>query len=116
MIPIINNLLEIGTVGAANANIQKHEAAIVAPTRGLAIQIHHEARKLAHNSSLKTVIVYGGTASTHQRTQVQNGCNILVGTPGRLNDFIKHGMFDFSNVKFLVFDEADRLLVIIVIR
>ena len=96
--------------GASHGMIQKPEVVIIAPTRELAIQINQEARKFSHNSCIKTVIVYGGTVSSSQRSNVQNGCNILVATPGRLKDFVEKRVLDFSNVKFLILDEADRML------
>lgn len=108
--PVINILLEQGVNGGSPNQVQKPEVIIVAPTRELAVQIHHESRKFSHNSVLKSVIIYGGTVSSHQRSSVQNGCNILVATPGRLKDFIERQIFDFSSVKFFILDEADRML------
>ena len=83
---------------------------IIAPTRELAIQIYNEARKFANDSVLKTVIIYGGTVVSHQLSQLGKGCNILVATPGRLKHFVENGALDFSNVQFLILDEADRML------
>ena len=57
----------------------------MSPTRKLAIQIYNEAGKFSHNAVLKTVIVYGGTVVGHQKQKLAGGCNILIGTPGRLN-------------------------------
>jgi len=90
--------------------VQHPEVVIVAPTRELAIQTYREARKFANNSVLKTVIIYGGTVVSHQLNEVQKGCNILVATPGRLKHFVEDGALDFSNVQFLILDEADRML------
>ena len=56
------------------------------------------------------MIVYGGTNVQHQIAKVQSGCNILVATPGRLKDLVDRGVLDFASVKFLVLDEADRML------
>ena len=105
----MNILLEQG-VAPSHGMVQKPEVVIVAPTRELAIQIHREACKFAYNSVLKSVIIYGGTVTSHQRSNVQAGCNILVATAGRLKDFLERGVFDFSCVKFLILDEADRML------
>lgn len=110
MVPVLNILLEQGVAGASHNMSQSPEVVIIAPTRELAIQIHREAVKFAHNSVLKAVIVYGGTVVHHQRSTVQAGCNILVATPGRLKDFVEKKIVDFSKVKFFILDEADRML------
>merc|ERR1711922_51680 len=83
---------------------------VVTPTRELAIQIHNEARKFAQGSMMKSVVAYGGTSVFYQASQLQRGCNILVATPGRLLDFVEKGRVSLSNCKFLVLDEADRML------
>jgi len=56
------------------------------------------------------VVAYGGTSVFYQASQLQRGCNILVATPGRLLDFVEKGRVSLSNCKFLVLDEADRML------
>lgn len=63
-------------------------AMVIAPTRELADQIYREARKFSQNTSLRPVVCYGGVSVAHQLRQVQSGCHLLVGTPGRLKDFI----------------------------
>merc|ERR1711972_917643 len=73
-------------------------------------QIHNEARKFAQGSMMKSVVAYGGTSVFYQASQLQRGCNILVATPGRLLDFVEKGRVSLSNCKFLVLDEADRML------
>lgn len=108
--PVINILLESGVAGGSPGQVQSPEVVIMAPTRELAVQIHHESRKFSHNSTLKSVIIYGGTSVAHQRSSVQSGCNILVATAGRLKDFVEKQVFDFANVKFFILDEADRML------
>merc|ERR1719204_2698069 len=59
---------------------------------------------------MKSVVAYGGTSVFYQASQLQSGCNILVATPGRLLDFVEKGRVSLSNCKFLVLDEADRML------
>lgn len=110
LVPVINILLEMGVNGGVPGYCQKPDVVVMSPTRELAIQICNEACKFSHNSVLKTVIVYGGTAVAHQKQKLAGGCNILIGTPGRLKDFMEHGYIDFSNVKFFILDEADRML------
>ena len=88
----------------------KPTALIMAPTRELAIQIFNEARKFSVGSVLKVCIVYGGTAVSHQYKTIQKGCHVLVGTPGRLWDFVERGRISFVDLKFFILDEADRML------
>ena len=109
LVPVMHILLEKG-VSPSHGMMQKPEVVILAPTRELAIQIHREAVKFSHNSVLKSAILYGGTMTGHQRSAIQNGCNILVATTGRLKDFLERGIFDFSGLKYLILDEADRML------
>jgi superfamily II DNA/RNA helicase len=68
------------------------QAIVVGPTRELVIQIHHEARKFAYNTMIRSVVTYGGTSKMSQRQQLCQGAHIVVGTPGRLLDFIKEGV------------------------
>lgn len=109
MLPILHYLLENGCA-AQMRSVQTPEALVIAPTRELAIQIKEEARKFAYGSMLKCVVAYGGTSTMYQSTLLANGCNVLIGTPGRLKDFVSRGKVSFEKLKFLVLDEADRLL------
>ncbi len=61
----------------------------MSPTRELTLQIYGEARKFVHTMMYRPVVVYGGTSVGHQLRQLEAGCNILVGTPGRLLDFLR---------------------------
>ena len=85
------------------------KACIVSPTRELAMQIYEQMTKLAERSGLKVSCVYGGVSRDLQRGTLK-GTNIIVATPGRLNDFISDGSIDLSEVTYLVLDEADRML------
>jgi DEAD/DEAH box helicase len=86
------------------------KAIILAPTRELACQIHTESKKLCHNSDMKTVVVYGGSDIRAQLAELSTGCDMIVATPGRLNDLVDRGVVSFCKVIFLVLDEADRML------
>ena len=83
---------------------------VLAPTRELALQISLEAQKLTFQSPLRSVVVYGGADQKKQVRDLAYGCEIVVATPGRLNDFIDRGIVSMSSVTFLVLDEADRML------
>jgi ATP-dependent RNA helicase RhlB len=84
-------------------------ALIVAPTRELAVQIHKDATALGRHTQLKLAVVYGGTDYEKQRRTLTDGVDILVGTPGRIIDYFKQGVFDLRHVRVLVLDEADRM-------
>ena len=83
---------------------------IILPTRELALQTYEEALKLLYKTYINTVVVYGGEKSHMQIHELNNGCDILIGTPGRLIDFLEKDFIRLSEVKYLVIDEADKLL------
>ncbi|UKZ76706.1 hypothetical protein TrVFT333_004415 [Trichoderma virens FT-333] len=84
---------------------------IVVPTRELAVQIFNEARKLCYRSMLRPCVVYGGTPIREQLSLLSRGCDILIGTPGRLKDFIgRPDKLTLRRVKYMVIDEADEML------
>lgn len=89
---------------------QKPAVVIITPTRELAIQIHTEAFKCTMSSIVKTCLIYGGTSAGYQMSQMSRGCHVLVATPGRLVDFVNRGKISFEALKFLVLDEADRMI------
>jgi ATP-dependent RNA helicase DBP3 len=87
-------------------------AVIVAPTRELAIQVFEQLDKLcktAGEKRLKAACIYGGTNKDEQRRSLKD-VNIIVATPGRLKDFMSDGTIDVSKTRYLVLDEADRML------
>ncbi|KAJ5811183.1 hypothetical protein N7447_010699 [Penicillium robsamsonii] len=83
---------------------------ILAPTRELVSQIFEEARKFAYRSWVRPCVVYGGADIGSQLRQIERGCDLLVATPGRLVDLIERGRISLANIKYLVLDEADRML------
>ncbi len=94
---------------AANRSPTSVRALIVAPTRELAVQIHHDARTLGAHTGLKHYVVYGGIDYEKQRQELGQGCDVLIGTPGRLIDYFKQHVFDLRHAQVLVLDEADRM-------
>src|SRR5580658_4771296 len=84
-------------------------ALIVAPTRELAVQIHHDALTLGAHTGLKHSVVFGGIDYEKQREEVAAGCDVLIATPGRLIDYFKQHVFDLKHAQVLVLDEADRM-------
>ncbi|XP_063685589.1 ATP-dependent RNA helicase glh-1-like [Bolinopsis microptera] len=91
---------------------QKPEVLIIAPTRELAQQIHEEALKLTLNvrPPFGIKVVYGGAKTKFQRSKIRQGCNILIGTPGRIKHFIDDYTISLENTEFLVLDEADKMI------
>jgi ATP-dependent RNA helicase RhlB len=84
-------------------------ALIIAPTRELAVQIHHDAEILGQYTGMKLGLAFGGVDYEKQRRDLEDGVDILIGTPGRLIDFYKQRVFDLASVQVLVLDEADRM-------
>ncbi|KAI9670394.1 MAG: DEAD-box ATP-dependent RNA helicase [Caeruleum heppii] len=83
---------------------------ILAPTRELVSQIYEESRKFAYRSWVRPCVVYGGADIGSQLRQIERGCDLLVATPGRLVDLIERGRISLMCIKYLVLDEADRML------
>ena len=84
-------------------------ALIVAPTRELAVQIHHDAEILGRHCGFRQAVVFGGVDYDKQRRQLEEGIDVLIGTPGRLIDYFKQHVFDMRHAQVLVLDEADRM-------
>ncbi|MEO5574115.1 MAG: DEAD/DEAH box helicase, partial [Gammaproteobacteria bacterium] len=84
-------------------------ALILAPTRELAMQIHKDAEVLGKYAGLRIGLVYGGTGYDTQRAMLEAGVDILIGTPGRLIDYLKQHVFDLKAIQAMVLDEADRM-------
>lgn len=83
---------------------------VLAPTRELALQIAKDAEMLSAYTSLRTVAVFGGMDYDRQRRLLGSGCDLVVATPGRLIDYLRSQVVDFSALQVLVLDEADRML------
>ncbi|OUR84233.1 RNA helicase [Cycloclasticus sp. 46_120_T64] len=84
-------------------------ALILAPTRELAIQIYNDALIIGKHTNIKIGLAYGGTDYEKQRKTLEDGVDILIGTPGRTIDFFKQKVFNLRNADVLVLDEADRM-------
>nr|WKC16024.1 ATP-dependent RNA helicase DDX4 [Engraulis japonicus] len=110
LLPILQTLMADGVAASAFSEQQEPEAIIVAPTRELINQIYLEARKFAHGTCVRPVVVYGGISVSYTIREVCRGCNVLCGTPGRLMDLIGKEKVGLSKVRYLVLDEADRML------
>jgi ATP-dependent RNA helicase RhlB len=82
---------------------------ILAPTRELAVQIANDAHLLGKHTGLSVALAYGGMDYEKQRTEIKGGIDVLIGTPGRIIDYYKQGVFKLDRVEVAVLDEADRM-------
>jgi len=85
-------------------------AVILVPTRELSIQVGEDVAELTTRSELRHAAVYGGIGWTKHAELLEPGIDILVATPGRLRDLYNNGVLSLKKVKYLVIDEADRML------
>lgn len=85
-------------------------ALIIVPTRELAIQIEENIRLFAKYTDLRTVVIYGGLGPKAQIAELQKGLDILIATPGRFLDLYLAGNINTRSIKFLVMDEADKMM------
>lgn len=90
--------------------IRRVQGLVLVPTRELAVQVTENISHFAKYAKLQVLAVYGGTSIDRQIAALQNGAQIIVGTPGRIIDLIKRGALNFTSVKMVVLDEADRML------
>ena len=85
-------------------------ALVLAPTRELAVQIEDQVQGLTYHTTISSVAVFGGVPMDTQERALRAGVDIVVATPGRLMDHMRHDSIDFSGLEILVLDEADRML------
>jgi ATP-dependent RNA helicase RhlE len=97
-------------LSAAPAAGRPIRALILTPTRELAIQIQECMEAYGAHLNLKSVVIFGGVGQNPQVEAIQSGCDILVATPGRLQDLHQQGLVDVSRLEIFVLDEADRML------
>lgn len=100
-IPILNNL---------NSESNYIEHLVIAPTRELSMQIYNQFIKLGKYLNLKIALIIGGVSYEKQFKELSKKPNIIIGTPGRINDFIKNKKINFDHIKTFTLDEADELL------
>jgi len=86
------------------------QALVLAPTRELVVQVAEEGQKLAPSKHCRTVPVYGGQSFREQLVGLKRGCDVAIGTPGRLLDHLSRRTMTLDRVRYVVLDEADRML------
>ena len=94
---------------SAAGDTGKKNALILVPTRELAVQVEEEAKKLGKHTGLRFASFYGGVGYEKQVADLKKGCDIIIGTPGRVIDLTEGKQMDLSNVGYLAIDEADRM-------
>ncbi|MEJ2401037.1 MAG: DEAD/DEAH box helicase [Xanthomonadales bacterium] len=105
LLVIFNRLLK-----SAPAEPGRHPRALVlAPTRELALQIHKDAVQLGGQTGLRLGLAYGGVDYEKQRKTLEDGVDVLIGTPGRIIDYFKQDVFNLKHIEVMVLDEADRM-------
>ncbi|WP_455476524.1 DEAD/DEAH box helicase [Bartonella sp. B17] len=105
-LPILNKILTFGDKRFPKAA----RALILAPTRELAVQIDETIRIAAKGTHLSTCLIFGGVSRLKQIKRMQAGVDVLIATPGRLMDLVREKCVDLSQSRFLILDEADRML------
>lgn len=105
LIAVFSRMLEIPAPGQGPSP----RALVIAPTRELVVQIDAEARLLGGPAGFRILPVFGGIDYEKQRSDLARGVDMLIGTPGRLIDYLKQKVYSLSKTQFLVIDEADRM-------
>ncbi len=94
-----------------NAGDRHTQGLILSPTRELCLQITNELKNYSkYTNGLNTVAIYGGASITDQAKQIQRGAQIIVATPGRMQDMINRRLVDISKIEYCILDEADEML------
>ena len=86
------------------------EALVLEPTRELAMQTCEEMKSFTGNKYPRTTVLYGGASYAAQIRELKAGCEIVVGTPGRIKDHLERKTLDLSKIKYFILDEGDEML------
>jgi ATP-dependent RNA helicase RhlE len=109
LVPILQRFLVTDRAAGAAAR-PGTRALVLAPTRELAVQIEDQVQGLTYHTTISSVAVYGGVPMDGQDRALRAGVDIIVATPGRLMDHMRHDAPNFAGLEILVLDEADRML------
>jgi ATP-dependent RNA helicase RhlE len=105
LVPILQRFLN-----EAPSKPARTRALVLAPTRELAVQIEDQVQGLTYHTTVSSIAVFGGVPMDQQEFALKAGVDIVVATPGRLMDHMRHESVDYSGLEILVLDEADRML------
>lgn len=107
--PVVERLLRLSTQGVKRAIGRAPRALILAPTRELALQIDRTVQPIARSVGLFTTQIYGGAPIGRQLGALERGVDIVIGTPGRIEDLVARRKLDLSQIAIAVIDEADHM-------
>ena len=94
-----------------DANNRNTQALILSPTRELCLQITNEIKNYSkYEKGINVVAIYGGASITEQARDIKRGAQIIVATPGRMQDMINRGLVNISQINYCILDEADEML------
>jgi len=117
LVPILSKLMgKVSKIGKPRPRVDERRyraeplVLIISPTRELSTQIFDESRKFCYRSKMRPCCVYGGADLRSQSDELARGCDLLVATPGRLLDFLDRNYVSLQRVRYVVLDEADRML------
>jgi ATP-dependent RNA helicase DDX23/PRP28 len=110
LIPLLQHVLSQPPAVRARCAELGPLALVMAPTRELAQQIEAECRKLSAHARVRSVAVVGGTSMAEQGVQLRQGCEVVIGTPGRLLDCLEQSFVVLHQCRYVVLDEADRMI------
>ncbi|VDM48512.1 unnamed protein product [Toxocara canis] len=110
LIPIVDSILKLKKVNHININRSQPYCVIISPAKELAEQLYNDAREFTDGTECDVVLTFGGTKRSADLRSIGEGCDILIVTVGRLCDFVQNNCLKLHNLKFIVFDEADKLL------
>jgi len=109
LIPLINLLLKLPPVKDEVAQDGPYSI-IMAPTRELAIQIEKEFRKLSQDTHLRSIVVVGGKSAEEQGSAISRGVEVVIGSPGRIEDLVKRRYLVLNQCFYVILDEADKMI------
>ena len=109
-LPVLQTLMHSANVMDDNHSTRPVKALVLVPTRELAQQVHRSFETYGAQTTLVSALAYGGVSINPQLKALKSGADVLVATPGRLLDLIHKQAVDLSQLNFLIFDEADRML------
>ncbi|KHJ94736.1 DEAD/DEAH box helicase, partial [Oesophagostomum dentatum] len=118
LVPVINAILQDGPEAQHPPTMSHHgrkkqypSALVLSPTRELSLQIYNESRKFGYRTPITSALLYGGRENYRdQINKLRLGCHILIATPGRLIDVMEQEYIGLKGCRYLVLDEADRML------
>jgi len=101
--PVLQNMINNSSLGSV-------QTLVLTPTRELAIQVADAITQYGRHVDVEVMAVYGGQHYGTSKRRIKNGVDVIVGTPGRLQDLMRQDIFDLSGVRTVILDEADEML------